>query len=330
METQNRFEVLAPLGKGSFGVVSKVVSTNSRKVYTAKISSEDGKNLLIAESNIHSRLTHPNIVQFVTSFDISHYPQNPLIPVAQGDYGVILLEFCKEGTLSNILQKYGRLKPGQLKLLVKSMISVLIYLKEQGIIHRDIKPDNILFCNNYTKLSNFGVAKFAHIGQDVVAVGTPLFMAFESWVGEYTFATDIYALGVTLYYAYVGQFPFVPPTLQNLTQNYTSRSVDFRGKIAENLRIRELEDLISKMLKLRPGDRITPKMILRHPFLMSVSDAQMDDFDDDELSELEMFRRVKLDFGDGNREQFYYYFANLDPSRAMMSLTKFIELWDQL
>ena len=328
MEGVQGFEVLRPLGKGSFGFVAQVKSNQSGAVYAAKISTGMGKALLAPESNIHSCMVHPNIVQFVSSFDIAYCPQNPIIPSAGGNCGVILLEFCDVGTLSDVIKQYGVLNHEQLIRLTSAMASALLYMREQGVIHRDVKPDNILFCNNYAKLGDFGVAKFAEDVQNDAGTGTPLFMAYESFIGEYTYATDVYALGVTLYVAYTGNTPFPLPNPNNLMQSFAQRRLDF-SKIGRRDRIPELENLIMMMLQFQPHKRIPPKAILNHPFL-TTNPTKME-IDDDEAEKLLLnIRKLKMDFGQGTREQFYYYLANRNTGTTMMSLRTFTSLYDKL
>jgi serine/threonine protein kinase len=324
------FQVLRPLGRGSFGFVNQVKSNETGFVYAAKISRGMGKTLLASEANIHSRMVHPNIIQFVTSFDIAFCPQNPLLPAAGGDCGVILLEFCDVGTLSNVIEKYGVLNREQLVKLTSAMASALLYLREQGVIHRDVKPENILFCNDYAKLGDFGIAKFAENTRHEQGTGTPNYMAYESFIGEYTFATDMYALGVTLYFAYTGRLPFNLPSPKQLMQSFAQRKVDFTGVTRKEGRLPELENLILSMLELQTNKRITPKGVLNHPFVVG-NGNKMDTEEDENFENLLItIRAVKRDFGQGSREQFYYYLANRNTGPDMLSLRMFTKLWDKL
>ena len=320
------------LGQGAFGLVLQVISGSSGESYAAKVSTGDGKMAIVSEADIQSRLIHPNILQFITSFDIHHCPQNPILPLPNGvtgDCGVILLELCSGGSLENILDRYKILTLDQLRMLTKQIGSGLLYLKEQGIIHRDIKPANILFCGGDAKIGDFGVSKFAEDrNRDLPGTGTPNFMAFESYTGEYSFATDVYAFGVTLYLAYIGKLPFDMPDLNNIRKSYDDRKVWFRKKDKHD-DFKNVETLILSMLKTDQARRIEIKKLMTHPFVSTIN-VEMDDSDDDDDAIADKFKRWKSDFGQGSREQFYYYLANRHPSSRMMSMKLFTELWDQL
>jgi serine/threonine protein kinase len=328
---QSTYKVLKPLGQGSFGAVMKVESSATGEVFAAKVSTSSGKKLLVSESNIQSRLTHPNILQFITAFDIHHCPQNPIVPLpasVQGDCGVILLELCTGGSLDDVLKTNPVLTTRQLQLLTRQIGSGLLYLKEQGIVHRDIKPANILFCGGVAKIGDFGISKFVEDKTRGGGAGTLLFMGYESHVGAYTFATDTFALGVTLYLAYLGIYPFPIPDANDIKGSYERRRLYFSSTIrpASN-RIPALENLLINMLMTEQSQRIPIKGVLKHPFTARSQSSDMDLKNDGIALQ---FAKLKSDFGNGTREQFYYYLANRNPAIDNMSMNRFTELWDKL
>jgi serine/threonine protein kinase, bacterial len=145
----------------------------------------------------------------------------------------LIQEWIQGQTLSNIVKAQGSLSETAVKDIILSLLSVLDYIHSKGIIHRDIKPDNIILCSSTSKpvLIDFGAVK-ATIHSVVsprnptqsMVLGTPGYMSSEQAIGRPVYATDIYSLGLTAIYLLTGKHPYElqtnPQTGEILWQNY--------------------------------------------------------------------------------------------------------------
>jgi len=152
------------------------------------------------EAEAAGRLRHPNIVAL--------YDADPAA-------GLFVWELMSGGTLADRLQDGVPLSPGAVRRLALDLLSALGAAHEQGIVHRDVKPANVLFdAAGNAKLSDFGVAHLADFGQTQTGglMGTVAYMAPEQISGgRIGPAADLYALAVTLFQALTGRLPFLGP-----------------------------------------------------------------------------------------------------------------------
>jgi serine/threonine-protein kinase len=136
----------------------------------------------------------------------------------------------------------------------------LTYLHAQGMVHRDVKPDNIFLTEaEGVKLMDLGIAKGGEIApmtQTGVVLGTPHYMAPEQLKGESTASSDQYALGVTAYEMLAGQRPFRGATSADLLHQHITESVprlsQFRPEASALL-----EDVLETMLAKQPSQRFS-------------------------------------------------------------------------
>ena len=222
--TLDDYEKLLFLGKGSFGEVNKVCFKKNNKIYAlkkveiSKMQNQKAKELCINEIKLLPNFTHPHIIKYHHSFD---------------DNGnlYIILDYINNGDLKNLIDSYGALNiqiPEELiwNLLLQSM-SGLLYLHETGVIHRDIKPQNLLLDNNMTiKLGDFGGSTiFKDLGLIKNAnefqfnhtfMGTIDYMAPEVFQNLlYTEKADVYSMGATFFEACY----YLPPKKYKLSKN---------------------------------------------------------------------------------------------------------------
>jgi serine/threonine protein kinase, bacterial len=136
--------------------------------------------------------------------------------VEQGEF-YLIQEYVDGQTLSERVQAQGIFTENQVRQLLTDLLPTLAYVHQRGIVHRDIKPDNIMLChrNNTPILIDFGAVKetmstmmtaSGNMGQSIV-IGTPGFMPIEQMSGRPMFASDIYALGLTVIYLLTGKLP---------------------------------------------------------------------------------------------------------------------------
>lgn len=200
-----RYRLDKELGRGGMGVVYKAHDTQLDRPVALKFigdlvdSSEEFRQRFIREAQAAARINHPNIVSI---YDIS---------ASQGK-AYIAMEFVDGGSLARLSAKEGKLDPRRAVALSGQACAALAAIHEAGVIHRDIKPDNILLAKGGgVKLTDFGLARSSdnRITRTGTAMGTPAYMAPEQVLGKEADArSDIYALGLVLHQLLTGTVVF--------------------------------------------------------------------------------------------------------------------------
>ena len=207
------FQIVRPLGKGNFGAVYLVTSKLTNKLYamkeiqTSKYKSQEEVNQVEKEIKLLENLRHPHVITYFNSFK-----QNGNI--------YIVIEYINGGSLEDLLIKnikqQKKIDEKTLWDLLIQSLSGLLYLHEKRkIIHRDIKPDNLLLdSEGHLKISDFGVSAIKSDEVDDLlkchgTVAGPIqFMAPEMCLGDaYDFKSDIYMLGLTFWFMASNNLP---------------------------------------------------------------------------------------------------------------------------
>lgn len=217
-----KYRVLSLLGKGGMGTVYRGQNVLTGKEVALKwmnagvtLSSDIGARLL-REAQATCRLNHPNVVNV---FDL----------VYEADTLFLVMELLHGETLRSYLSRNKRPEiPLILNLLIPAMDGVAA-AHERGVIHRDLKPDNIFLSRSAgtdaptVKVLDFGVAKMVDeenvtLTRSGATLGTPLYMSIEQLRGakDVDHRTDVYAFGIILYEAVTGRLPFMATTLGEL------------------------------------------------------------------------------------------------------------------
>jgi eukaryotic-like serine/threonine-protein kinase len=202
-----RYQLGELLGSGGMGRVYAAVDrlTDQHvavKVFTAPGGGRgrDAYRKFVREARTTGQLRHPHIVTLLDFHE---------------EMGFMVLEHMAGGTLADRLRP--RIEPPICRTVLLQLLSGLTAAHQRGIVHRDIKPSNIFFtAAGAAKLGDFGVAHLQDAGQTQTGafIGTLAFMSPEQIQGEpVTFATDVYALGVTIFLMLTGQLPFSQPDL---------------------------------------------------------------------------------------------------------------------
>lgn len=205
-----RYEVVAQLGRGAMGVVYKARDPQIDRMVAVKTVSLAGQEAdeekefrlrFMHEAQAVGRLHHPGIVAI---FDVGQNAEN-LDPY-------IVMEFVSGEPLNRILKREKKLPLAQALQLVEEIAEALDYAHAQGVIHRDIKPGNILVTpEGRAKIADFGIAKLnlAHFTLPGRVLGTPAYMAPEQLSGAGVDGrSDLFSLGVILYAMVTGHSPF--------------------------------------------------------------------------------------------------------------------------
>ena len=198
-----------------------------------------------------ARLTHPHIVSiYDTGTD----------QTAEGERHFIVMEYCGGGTLDALLKREGPLDPGRVATIGSAICDALAYAHANGVVHRDIKPGNVLLSEDGTvKVGDFGIAKAAFTGQELTTsgslLGTVSYVSPEVARGEEPDErSDLYSLGVVLYELAVGRPPFAADTpLGTAMLHMKEEPVPPRSLRAGIPR--DLEEVILSTLAKDRGDR---------------------------------------------------------------------------
>jgi serine/threonine protein kinase len=196
------------IGRGGMGTVDLAHAPDGTEVALKRLSLhgtpeelERARVRIRREADVLEQLRHPHVVHLREVLD-------------DGDDVVLVMDHLAGGTLAQRVAAHGPLAPEQVDRLADQLLDALATAHRLGIVHRDIKPGNVLFDEaGEAKLADFGVAvhRDATPGLTVTAaaVGTPGFMAPEQARGEpATMASDVFSLGGTLLYAATGDGPF--------------------------------------------------------------------------------------------------------------------------
>jgi serine/threonine protein kinase len=205
-DASKRYKMISEAGEGGMGVVFKAEDLYLQRMVAIKVLKEnllknkEGFDMFYKEAKAAATLSHPNIVKV---FDFGQINE---------DY-FISMEYL-EGEDLNLMLKNGTLFPiEQILAITKKIAKALFYAHERGIIHRDIKPHNIMLTkDNELKITDFGLASIKgqrDIKQEEYITGTPFYMSPEQILREkIDHRTDIYSTGVTLFHLITGDVPF--------------------------------------------------------------------------------------------------------------------------
>jgi formylglycine-generating enzyme required for sulfatase activity/tRNA A-37 threonylcarbamoyl transferase component Bud32 len=206
------YTILGVLGKGGMGIVYKAQQTALKRVVALKMilhgsyADDAERRRFVTEAETIARLQHPHVVQV---FDVGEHDSMPYFS----------LEYCPGGSLQKLLDGTPW-EPKRAAAMVESMARAVDAAHQAGLVHRDLKPGNILLTEEGTpKIADFGLVKRLDTGGDTqsgVLMGTPEYMAPEQASGksrEVGPAADTYALGAILYELLTGKPPFRAATL---------------------------------------------------------------------------------------------------------------------
>jgi serine/threonine protein kinase len=196
------YRILRRLGTGSFATVYLAEHLYIEKLAAIKllhisINAQSYREFQ-EEARINARLEHPHIIRLL---DFGFYQQTPYL----------VMEYAPNGTLRQLYPKKSLMPPQQIINYVPQIAEALDYAHQQNVIHRDVKPENLLLnSRNELILSDFGIAILQQTQQSSAKgiAGTPLYMAPEQFRGSSLPASDQYALGIMVYEWLCGEPPF--------------------------------------------------------------------------------------------------------------------------
>ena len=271
----NRYEILERIGTGGMAVVYKAKCHRLNRLVAIKIlkadlaQDADFRRRFNAESQAVAQLSHPNIVSV---YDVSR----------GGDTEYIVMELIDGITLKQYMEKRGQLNWRESLHFITQIMRGLSHAHSRGIVHRDIKPQNIMVLRDGSvKVADFGIACLENASQTLTqeALGSVHYISPEQARGDRTDArSDIYSAGVVLYEMLAGRLPF---------EGDSAVSVAIQHLSSIPLAPREINPDIPEQLELICMKAMSPDLERRYPS----ADAM--------IADLEAFRKnpgVSLDF----------------------------------
>lgn len=201
-EKLGKFKILDNLGSGGFAAVFLAEDTWINKKVALKIPHDQDTNLeeMLQEPRLLATLNHPNIVNVLTAGK-------------EGDTFYIVMEYVEGVSLAKLIKEKGAL-PVEFSLdLVKQMCLGLSQAHEEKILHRDLRPSNVLLTRDFiVKIADFGISRVLDRTRYArTKIGSPPYMAPEHLLGKAVFESDIYSLGVMMYEMMTGELPYYDP-----------------------------------------------------------------------------------------------------------------------
>ncbi|HXF66596.1 MAG TPA: protein kinase [Burkholderiales bacterium] len=249
-----RYEVLGEIGKGAMGVVyrahdpllDRMVAVKTINMELAQEEMAEYEARFYQEARAAGGLNHPNIV---TVYDIGK----------SGHVAYMAMEYLEGAELRSLLAGGRPLAPAQALDIAAQIATGLAYAHERGVVHRDVKPANIMLTRNGTvKITDFGIARMRSSGvrtQTGVVLGSPRYLSPEQVVGKRADPrSDIFALGVILYEMVTGRAPFTGEDVSSIMFQILNFVPPSPGSLVPGVP-EMLDFIVAKALAKPPEDR---------------------------------------------------------------------------
>ncbi|ETI40419.1 CAMK/CAMK1 protein kinase, variant 2 [Phytophthora nicotianae P1569] len=260
LDFHQHYAITRHLGEGSYSTVKQVTHRKKGGFYACKIVdklslSDVDRAALSHEVRVLSSVSHVNIMR--------------LYEVIEDDAKCYLVtELAEGGDLFDRIVKQGKFPEHEAQKVAAALVEALHYCHTHSIIHRDVKPENVLLSGDDVKLCDFGFARQLNHQQDQASdsCGTPGYAAPEILDGRsYGLEVDVFSLGVVTYIMLCGYPPFPMKLAQLRTHRFNVRypSKDWAAIHPD------VKTLISKMLHVDPKERPTMAVLRTHPWIQS-------------------------------------------------------------
>ena len=248
-----RYSLEREVGRGGMGIVYLAREVRLDRLVAIKLlppglaAQPALRDRFMREASTAARLSHPNIIPIHAVDEI-------------GGFVFIVMAYVDGQTLAERVSERGPLAPAELTQLLREVAWALAYAHAQGVVHRDVKPANILLERGTQRamVADFGIARLTRTSGETQAgelLGTPEFMSPEQASGEPVDGrSDLYSLGVVGYYALSGTLPFTAPSAQAVLAQHITRQAPSVATLARAAP-RPLVRVIDRCLSKDPAER---------------------------------------------------------------------------
>jgi serine/threonine-protein kinase len=244
-----RYSIDRELGRGGMGVVYLAREVHLDRPVAikllppAKASDATLRGRFLREARLAAKLSHPNIIPIHAVEDT-------------GEFVFYVMAFIDGETLAQRVRSRGPLPTSEGTRVLREVAWALAYAHGQGLIHRDVKPDNILLeaSTNRVLVADFGIAAAVDDSLDGVT-GTPEFMSPEQALGTRMDArSDLYSLGATAFYAFSGRFPFEGASATEVLAKQVTETASPLAAVGSTVP-RKIASLVDRCLAKDPAHR---------------------------------------------------------------------------
>ncbi|MEW5916787.1 MAG: protein kinase [Gemmatimonadota bacterium] len=252
------YHIERELGRGGMAIVylahdAKHDRKVAIKVLRQEVAATLGTERFLAEIRTTARLTHPHVVPLIDSGSVNGVPYY-VMPYVAGE------------TLRGLLERAGPLPVGDVVHLACEVAGALGYAHAQGIVHQDIKPENILIASGQAMVADFGVSRAIATAmsppaeesstQRTLVLGSPAYMSPEQALGERLVdgRSDVYALGCVVQYMLAGEPPFTGESASAILSRKLAEDATLLGTVRSGLP-RGIERAVARAMRRTPADR---------------------------------------------------------------------------
>lgn len=252
-KTIGKYEIVSELGRGGMGVVFKAWEESLQRFVAIKMladqltSDESLVARFLREARSVADLNHPNVVQV---FSVDTHDGRPYFA----------MEFVEGDSLTSLIRTSGKIEPSRAVTILKEVARGLSAAHDKGVVHRDIKPDNIMLTKHGgVKVVDFGVARVENpttkLTATGMAVGTPNYLSPEVCLGlDVDQRSDLFSMGVVLYEMLTGRTPFDADSPLEMMTNVVKAEVPdieaLNPGVDDNLRL-----ILNHLLEKKPEYR---------------------------------------------------------------------------
>ncbi|KAM1636926.1 hypothetical protein ACFX13_015061 [Malus domestica] len=278
------------LGRGQFGVTYLVTDKQTKQLFACKsiatrklINHDDVEDVRREVQIMHHLTGHRNIVELKGAYEDRHSVN-------------LVMELCAGGELFDRIMAKGHYSERAAANLCRQIVTVVHYCHSMGVMHRDLKPENFLLLSkdedSPLKATDFGLSVFFKPG-DVFKdlVGSAYYVAPEVLRRRYGAEADIWSAGVILYILLSGVPPFWGENEQGIFDAILRGHLDFVSDPWPSISS-SAKDLVKKMLRADPKERLTAADVLSHPWMREDGDASDKPLDIAVLSRMKQFRAM--------------------------------------
>eukprot|EP00270_Netrium_digitus_P007111 TRINITY_DN2064_c1_g1_i2.p1 TRINITY_DN2064_c1_g1~~TRINITY_DN2064_c1_g1_i2.p1 ORF type:complete len:534 (-),score=134.10 TRINITY_DN2064_c1_g1_i2:90-1691(-) len=273
-DVRDTYTIGRELGRGQFGVTYLCTEKTTGEQYACKsiakrklVSKEDREDVAREVAIMHHLSGHPHIVTVRGAYEDKQNVH-------------IVMELCAGGELFDRILARGHYSEAAAASLLRTIVDVVNYCHSHGVIHRDLKPENFLLSSKKQdaalKATDFGLSVFFKPGETFTdIVGSAYYVAPEVLSRKYSKEADVWSCGVILYILLCGVPPFWAENEQGIFDSVLKGHIDFDSDPWPRIS-KDAKDLVRKMLRQNPRERISAQEVLNHPWVGGAPDAPMD------------------------------------------------------